>query len=184
MSQAVIRAVAPVLASLLMIAAAVSLLAILFGFAGGLLSTTSGALGVQGAIQEQVSISRLVIIQANSSGYISGSSDGKATMFVRNVGSTAVTLGRIVVSGYPTNSGFRSTVSSAFSAGSWSNPPGLTVTASSGTLAKGVSLSIVVVWPKTGGFTVPPNAPISGDVLTIKVTGTGGLTDVVTLVVP
>lgn len=180
----VTRAVAPVIASLLMVAASVALLAIFSGFAGGLISTTSSALGAQSTLQEQVTISRLIITEATSQEYISGSKDGNVTIFVRNVGNTAITLGRVVVSGYPTNTGFRSTISTAFSGGSWSTPTGLTVTAAGGTLSKGAWISIVIVWPKTGGFTVPPNAPSAGDVLAIKATGTGGLTDVVTIVVP
>jgi archaeal type IV pilus assembly protein PilA len=102
------KAVAPVLATLMMIAVAVAMSVIIFVWSQGFLSQTSSAAGGQQsqqniAAQSSLSIESAVFSDSGSS----GTNYGAITIVVRNVGSVGETLGSILITGVPTNVGLQ-----------------------------------------------------------------------------
>src|SRR3990172_11988450 len=100
------KAVAPVLATLLMIAVAVAMSVIIFMWSQGFLSQTSSSTGSQQGAQNQAAQSSVNIETAlfklnTTNTYANGteSNHGRMTLIVRNVGSVAVTVGSITVTG-------------------------------------------------------------------------------------
>src|SRR3990167_464512 len=93
------KAVAPVLATLLMIAVAVAMSVIIFMWSQGFLSQTSGSTGSQQGTQNQAAQSSINIeatVFNNTS----------ATIIVRNVGAVAISIGSMTVTGISSNAGF------------------------------------------------------------------------------
>ncbi|MDG6902717.1 MAG: hypothetical protein JRM80_12275 [Nitrososphaerota archaeon] len=95
------KAVAPVLATLMMIAVAVAMSVIIFVWSQGFLAQTSAAAGGQQSQQNLAASSGISIETA-----IFDTSSKTITIVVRNVGSVAETLGSLQISGVPSNSGF------------------------------------------------------------------------------
>jgi FlaG/FlaF family flagellin (archaellin) len=139
------KAVAPVLATLLMIAVAVSMSVIIFMWSQGFLSQTSESTGAQQGAQNQAAQSSIAI-----EAVLFDTTNKNATVVVRNVGAVAVKLGNIVMSGVSSNAGFK----------------GSQIKDASGTqLSKGQATSIEV----TGLTNLT-----SGDVVTVKATTEAG----------
>lgn len=141
------KAVAPVLATLLMIAVAVAMSVILFMWAQGFLSNNSGAIGSQQAAQNNAAQSSISIEQVGKNANLSMS------VVVRNVGAVAVSVGSYSIVGSSTNAGYASNVIKT------------TVYATCLTMAKGAACTQVT--PILTGLK-------SGDHLEIKVTTTAG----------
>jgi FlaG/FlaF family flagellin (archaellin) len=171
------KAVAPVLATLLMIAVAVSMSVIIFMWGQGFLSQTSEGTGAQQGAQNQAAQSSIAIEAAI---FETGTS-AKITLIVRNVGAVAVDLGSISVTGPSANAGFTGWVSATLSDGSWSTDASdesdttqyWTTDGGTSTLSKGSSATITLT--RTEGSSVDDDTAISsGDIITIKVTTTVG----------
>jgi len=94
------RAVAPVIATLLMVAVAVAMSVIIFMWSQGFLSNASSAVGGQQGVQNQAVQSSISIEGVTASGT-------SLDVMVRNVGSVSVSLGSYVVVGLSSNVGFR-----------------------------------------------------------------------------
>lgn len=113
------KAVAPVLATLLMIAVAVSMSVIIFMWSQGFLANTSSSTGSQQGAQNQAAQSSISIeaITATPSGGLSDGvvNHGNLTVFVRNVGAVQVTIASIILEGTSSNTGFNRTLSTALS---------------------------------------------------------------------
>ena len=167
------KAVAPVLATLMMIAVAVAMSVIIFVWAQGFLSQTSSAAGGQ---QSQQNIAAQSSISIDSATFSVGSG-GSVTMVVRNVGSVTETLGSLLVQGSPSNTngnGFTASgICTTFTASpsGCSGVTGATVSASvmSGDLKKGDADVITFTFGTTGG-----NYLADGDIINIKVATTAG----------
>ena len=138
------RAVSPVLATLMMVAVAVAMSVIIFTWSQGYLSQTGEAASRQQAAQNIAAQSSIIIESVRFD-----TTNNKIYVYVRNIGSVAVQPALAVATGYPTNSGFK-TSSTANYAGS--------------PLAKG----------GLGTFEIDASGLQSGDVITIKVTTTAG----------
>ena len=143
------KAVAPVLATLLMIAVAVAMSVIIFMWSQGFLSQTSSATGGQQGAQNVAAQSSVAIEIA----VFTTGTNGTSTVIVRNVGSVSVTLGSIVVQGSSSNGGFKTSVIDT------------TPTCTPATILKGSACTLTV----TGITNLA-----SGDVMTMKVTTTAG----------
>ncbi len=160
------QAVAPVLATLLMIAVAVAMSVIIFMWSQGFLSQTSSATGGQ---QGQQNVAAQSSVSIESATFTIGTT-GSASIIVRNVGAVSITIGSILVQGSSSNSGFQgSALAASFST---STTTVTTFTASSATCttsslltacgsSKGQSITISV----TGLTNLA-----SGDVINVKVT--------------
>ena len=134
------KAVAPVLATLLMIAVAVAMSVIIFMWSQGFLSNTSSATGSQQGAQN-VAAQSSINIESTTHSFPS-----TLTLYIRNVGSVSVTLGQCILSGISSNVGFRdSAIQTIFTAS---------------TISKGTSTSATIT---TSGI-------IAGDVITSKCT--------------
>jgi hypothetical protein len=128
-----------------MIAVAVSMSVIIFMWSQGFLSQTSESTGAQQGAQNQAAQSSIAI-----EAVLFDTSSAKVTVVVRNVGSVAVKLGNVVVTGISSNAGFT----------------GSQIKDTGGTqLSKGQATSIEVT-----GLT----GLKSGDVVTIKATTEAG----------
>jgi len=139
------KAVAPVLATLLMIAVAVAMSVILFMWSQGFLSNSSGAVGGQQGAQNQAAQSSVAISSATAS-----DSSTAVSIVVTNVGAVKVALGSISITPASGNSG------------TWSSLVDTTLGGCSKTsLNKGESTAC--------SETLGANAK-SGDTLNIKVT--------------
>jgi len=166
------RAVAPVLATLLMIAVAVAMSVIIFMWSQGFLSQTSESVGSQQGAQNQAAQSSIAI---ESTTFTIGSSKDNITIIVRNVGTVAVTLGSLSITGISSNAGFTGSLISTVSSGSLQTPTASdgsswTVSSTGGSLssiAKGESRTIKLTGPATAGSQTDIT---SGDVITVKVT--------------
>jgi FlaG/FlaF family flagellin (archaellin) len=143
------QAVAPVLATLLMIAVAVAMSVIIFMWSQGFLSQTSSATGGQQGAQNIAAQSSISIEMA----VFTTGANGTSTVIVRNVGSVSVTLGSIVVQGTSSNAGFKTAVINT--------APSCTPAA----IPKGSACTLTV----TGITNLA-----SGDVVSTKVTTTAG----------
>ena len=95
------KAVAPVLATLLMIAVAVAMSVIIFMWSQGFLSQTSSSTGSQQGAQNQAAQSSIAIESAtfqlnttNTGTNVTAATSG-STVIIRNVGAVAITLGSI-----------------------------------------------------------------------------------------
>jgi flagellin-like protein len=173
------KAVAPVLATLLMIAVAVSMSVVMFMWGQGFLSQTSEATGAQQGAQNQAAQSSIAI-EAVTFGV---GSNSWVNIIVRNVGAVAIELGTVTVTGISANTGFTGsiigTLSGSFTptasdGSSWSG------TASAISLPKGASAVIVLSTANAGSDTTLT----SGDLLTIKVTTSVGTFAQTSLTVP
>ncbi|MFQ6135048.1 MAG: archaellin/type IV pilin N-terminal domain-containing protein, partial [Nitrososphaerales archaeon] len=111
------QAVAPVLATLLMIAVAVSMSVIIFMWSQGFLSQTSESTGAQQGAQNVAAQSSIAIETVTFSGTT-------ATVYFRNVGAVSITPSLLTAQGLSSNTGFTGTAT---------NSTNLT----SGSLAKG-----------------------------------------------
>ena len=186
------KAVAPVLATLMMIAVAVAMSVIIFVWSQGFLSQTSSAAGGQQsqqniAAQSSISVELAVFTTGSShagGATCGGASDGtpKMTIVVRNVGSITETLGSLLISGNPSNAGFKgsitilsvsstatsspASVTSATDAGIW------TYSTSAAAPAKSASATISVCDTITGS--IPTTTISSGDIIIVKVSTTAG----------
>jgi flagellin-like protein len=100
MKQRTRKAVSPVLATLLMVAVAVAMSVIIFTWSQGFPSQTGEATGGQQAAQNVAAQSGIAIEAAT----FNLSSGVNATLYVRNVGSVAVTIGNAIATGPSTNS--------------------------------------------------------------------------------
>jgi FlaG/FlaF family flagellin (archaellin) len=160
------KAVAPVLATLLMIAVAVSMSVIIFMWGQGFLSQTSEGTGAQQGAQNQAAQSSIsveaVLFEASTS-------KPNITVVVRNVGAVAIELGSITVTGVTANSGFKGSLMGSIdttftltaSSGSWSG------SATATSISKGNSATITL----NGTTSATDDTVIqSGDIVTIKVT--------------
>jgi FlaG/FlaF family flagellin (archaellin) len=138
------KAVAPVLATLLMIAVAVAMSVIIFMWSQGFLSQTSESTGSQQGAQNQAAQSSVAIETITFSGTT-------ATVYFRNVGSVSITPALLTAQGISSNSGFTGTAT---------NSTNLT----SGSIAKGAGSS--------NAMTLSGLA--AGDVVSFKITTTAG----------
>ncbi len=172
-------AVAPVLATLLMIAVAVAMSVIIFMWSQGFLSQTSSATGGQQGAQNVAAQSSISIELAT---FTSSPTAPGITLVVRNVGAVSVTLGTIIIAGNTGNADFHGSVSvpvtistgalgtiTASDAGAWTSS-----SAGFNNIAKGKSVTLVLT--ATGATTTASTgtAITSGDVINIKVTTTVG----------
>ena len=140
------KAVAPVLATLLMIAVAVAMSVIIFMWSQGFLSQTSSSTGSQQGAQNQAAQSSIAIEVASFNGE-------NATIYFRNVGAVSITPALLVAQGITSNTGF---------SGSATNSSDLTVN------------SIPIAKGSCGLSTFTLSGLTSGDVVTIKITTTAG----------
>jgi len=177
--------VAPVLATLLMIAVAVAMSVIIFMWSQGFLSQTSESVGGQQGAQNVAAQSSIAIEAALFT--VASSTDTasipKIVTVIRNVGAVAVTLGSITVSGISSNSGFTGNLQYAWnstsyqniieSSGTWTMGAS-TDTSSEVQLAKGASVAVTMTETGTGLTSSDNTFLKSGDVITIKVTTTVG----------
>lgn len=100
------KAVAPVLATLLMIAVAVSMSVIIFMWAQGFLSQTSESTGSQQGSQNQAAQSSVAIENVLFNGT-------KATVYIRNVGAVSVIPAMGTAAGISSNAGFKTSAINA-----------------------------------------------------------------------
>src|SRR3990172_7678831 len=96
------KAVAPVLATLLMIAVAVAMSVIIFMWSQGFLSQTSQSTGSQQGAQNQAAQSSITIEVATFQP-TNSTSVSKASVIVRNVGAVAINIGSLTVTGISSN---------------------------------------------------------------------------------
>ncbi len=94
-------AVAPVIATLLMVAVAVAMSVIIFMWSQSFLAQTSESTGSQQGSQNQAAQSSIAIETIVNNG------NGTITVLVRNVGAISVNLGSITVSSLSSNAGFK-----------------------------------------------------------------------------
>ncbi len=186
------QAVAPVLATLLMIAVAVAMSVIIFMWSQGFLSQTSSATGGQQGAQNQAAQSSISIELAT---FTTTSGSPQITVIIRNVGAVSVTLGSVTVNGLSSNTGFQGTlvgsalpttgtnaggtcpcaitgtVTATPTDGTWSGTLVVTSTSKTATaisLAKGSSAVLTL---SGSALPTPTKTQVtSGDVLSIKVT--------------
>ncbi len=147
-------AVAPVLATLLMIAVAVSMSVIIFMWSQGFLAQTSESTGAQQGSQNQAAQSSISLETVTYSGTT-------ATVYFRNVGAVSVTPALLTAQGISSNAGFTGTIA---------NSTNLT----SDSIAKGVG--------GTNAMTL--SGLTAGDIVTYKITTTAGTFAQATYTVP
>ncbi len=140
------QAVAPVLATLLMIAVAVSMSVIIFMWSQGFLSQTSESTGAQQGSQNQAAQSSIAVETVTFSGTT-------ATVYFRNVGAVSITPALLTAQGLSSNTGFTGTATNSSA-----------LVSGTGTLAKGIG----------GNEALTLSGLTSGDVLTFKITTTVG----------
>ena len=140
------KAVAPVLATLLMIAVAVAMSVIIFMWSQGFLSQTSQSTGSQQGAQNQAAQSSIAIEQVTFSG-------PTATVYFRNVGAVAITPAFLTASGINSNNGFKTSATNSSA-----------ITAGGSTLNKGAG----------GSYAMTLTNLTPGDVVTFKITTTAG----------
>ncbi len=150
------RAVAPVLATLLMVAVAVAMSVIIFMWSQSFLAQTSESTGSQQGSQNQAAQSS-ISIEA-----VLFNADDTATILIRNVGGISTSLGSITVSALSNNDGFNS---------NFIKLTGFTEP----NLGKGEG---------TAETTDELTGLASGDVITVKVTTTAGTFAQATYTVP
>ncbi len=138
------KAVAPVLATLLVIAVGVSLSVILFIWSQGFLSQNSESISSQQGAQNQVAQSSIVLEAVTFSGTTT-------TVYFRNGGAVSITPALLIAQGISSNYGFTGTAT---------NSTNLT----SGSLANGVG----------GSNAMTLSGLASGDVVMFKITTTAG----------
>ncbi len=169
------QAVAPVLATLLMIAVAVAMSVIIFMWSQGFLSQTSSATGGQQGAQNQAAQSSISIETATFNTATSGTcatsvNNPCATIIVRNVGAVSVTLGSVLLQGSSSNSGFKisitdTTLPLTAASNGLCVPP--TTTPAQTTCAGPKGTAITISEGVLTGLT-------SGDVINVKVSTTVG----------
>ncbi len=179
------KAVAPVLATLLMIAVAVAMSVIIFMWSQGFLSQTSESTGSQQGSQNQAAQSSVAI---ESALFVTSDTVPSFIMSVRNVGAVAVSLGQVTISGVSSNAKFTGYIQAPVSGASLgtivsSDSAATFTTTGTGTLngiAKGSAATIKI----TVGGTVSTLKLGSGDTVTIKVTTGVGTFAQATFTVP
>jgi flagellin-like protein len=184
------KGVAPVLATLLMIAVAVSMSVIIFMWSQGFLSQTSASAGSQQGVQNQaaqssISIETVTFVTSQST---DTATSPKITLIVRNVGAVSIGLGSVTVQGISSNTGFKGSLTYA-----WTSTASTDVTETSCTwvidashdtssevqAAKGAAVVFSLTETTTTGDPCASGGTgdtriLSGDVLNIKVTTTVG----------
>lgn len=164
-------AVAPVLATLLMIAVAVAMSVIIFMWSQGFLAGTSDSTGSQQGSQNQAAQSSISIETAT----FSVGSTSNITTIVRNVGAVAVSLGSISVTGISSNAGFSGSVIGTVTSGALPDAnlietsntwQGSMTTDTLSSIAKGAGVVISIGATTSSGDT----KLAAGDVITIKIT--------------
>jgi len=177
------KAVAPVLATLMMIAVAVAMSVIIFVWSQGFLSQTSSAAGGQQsqqniAAQSSVSIELVSFTSATSASTgcpTSAGTECAMTIVIRNVGAVAETLGSLTVTGSSSNSGFSGTFvvpTLACTPGNTLNPvaAGGYKCGGTGSAVTGTSSDITpAVWEISSGTTYTSSIP-KGSSVTLKLT--------------
>jgi FlaG/FlaF family flagellin (archaellin) len=173
------KAVAPVLATLLMIAVAVSMSVIIFMWGQGFLSQTSEGTGAQQGAQNQAAQSS-VAIEAVLFNPNATSNTATISIIVRNVGAVAIKLGAVSITGLSANAEMTGNVLGTLSDSTWtvtgSDDSGNQSWSASGgtsTLSKGEAATIVFTRTDDTGE-ADDTWFDSGDVITIKVTTTVG----------
>jgi flagellin-like protein len=96
------KAVSPVLATLMMVAVAVAMSVIIFTWSQSFLSQTSEAASGQQAAQNIAAQSGILIESATFA-----TSTDEVTIYIRNVGAVSNTIGSIIVTGRPDNTGMK-----------------------------------------------------------------------------
>lgn len=185
------KAVAPVLATLLMIAVAVAMSVIIFMWSQGFLSQTSESTGAQQGSQNQAAQSSVSIETS-----LFDASTNKTTIVVRNVGAVAVSIGSVSISGPSSNAGFTGSILLNIPAsGTISTSSDVTKTSSATisvsptaassykNIAKATSLVIAIDAAQTGS-TANNNDIKNGDTITVKVTTAVGTFAQATFTVP
>tara|TARA_B100001971_G_C18141712_1_gene510728 strand:- start:37 stop:546 length:510 start_codon:yes stop_codon:yes gene_type:complete len=142
------KAVAPVLATLLMIAVAVAMSVIIFMWSQGFLAGTADSTGSQQGAQNQAAQSSISIEASTFS-----TTTNTSIVIVRNVGAVAVQLGNIIATGISSNTGF-------------SGANTIDINNATFTLSKGASVNIDL----SAAFFNSGGGLASGDVVTMKVT--------------
>lgn len=169
------KAVAPVLATLLMVAVAVAMSVIIFMWSQGFLAQTSESTGSQQGTQNQAAQSSISIENALFTSGATGTNvvnTPRITILIRNVGAVAVKLGSVSVSGPSSNAGFTGTllVGSLAASGAVTANDGLwAYVLSSVSIPKGGSATLTIT-QATVNATIPLTEVLSGDTLTLKVT--------------
>ena len=193
--------VSAVISALLMVAIAVSLSVALFVSTTGYLSGLTSALGNQQPGQSRAAQTLLTIESTTAKAYSAGfPSDGYVVLYVRNVGSVALTIGSLSVTAPPTNGGQTKSFSSLLSDTTWSQPySGVQVcselTSQSNCDVSGLcsapvqSLSTLTSSQNTARIWIAwcsgaSPAPKSGDAFQIQVSTTVGASNIVTINVP
>jgi flagellin-like protein len=190
------RAVSPVLATLMMVAVAVALSVIIFTWSQSFLSQTSEAASGQQAAQNIAAQSGILIESATFA-----TSTDEVTIYIRNVGAVSNTIGSIIVTGRPDNTGMTKSLTLLVDASGThvkvtANPSspvasvkvngvGINLGSEDSNadplkgLAKGSSVSVLIDLDGSSGYDIK-----SGDVITIKVTTAAGTFAQATYTVP
>lgn len=170
------KAVAPVIATLLMIAVAVAMSVIIFMWSQGFLAGTSESTGSQQGSQNQAAQSSISIETVTGT---ASDTAPKLTLLVRNVGAISINVGSITITGLSSNSKF---VGSLIATVSTSNTTNLIVTPNDAVgVWKGnaTTLNGFAALPKGGGLVISLRCTgctsgqtriASGDVVTVKIT--------------
>ena len=186
------KGVSPVLATLMMVAVAVAMSVIIFTWSQGFLSQTGEAASAQQAAQN-VAAQSGIIIEAVTATASTTAANGTATIYVRNVGASSISLGSVNVVGRSGNSGFKAAIVNASLAPNTSyfyyatgKKLGIN-TPNPLTLAKGAGATITVNFAKKGTTTDDDDNDYElhrGDLITVKVTTTAGTFAQATYIVP
>lgn len=173
------KGLAPVVATLLLIAIASGIAVVVFAWSQGFLGNASGAVGSQQGAQNQASQSSISI---ESMTFTAGTSGSNAlntpviTIVIRNVGSVTVTLGSASINGPSTNAGFKGSlvVSTLSTSGSVTSTDGSwTYNLAATSIAKGACDGLVLT-QGTEQATIPMTQVLVGDLINAKVTTTVG----------
>lgn len=175
------KAVAPVLATLMMIAVAVAMSVIIFVWSQGFLSQTSSAAGGQQSQQNLAASSGISIEAAVFTPGNSGTGTGQVIVVIRNVGSVSEVIGSFQIDGVPSNAGFKGADICPFSSGTatcttpggTSSHPNTATLSSTTSIGKGssVTLTYTIVSTNVAGNEQALN---SGDSLNLKITTSVG----------
>jgi len=182
------KAVAPVIATLLMIAVAVAMSVIIFMWSQGFLSNTSNATGGQQGAQNQAAQSPISVESATFVAWSSTAST-TATIVIRDVGAVGVTIGTVTISGGSANTGLTQPITFTVPAtgGGTVNVVAKTTTGISAltdvdaAIGKGNALTLTITF--TTGTTTGYKLA-SGDTINVKATTNVGTFSQISYTVP
>ncbi len=171
------KAVAPVLATLLMIAVAVAMSVIIFMWSQGFLAQTSESTGSQQGSQNQAAQSSIAIETVTgtpTSGTV-GSNTTTLTVLARNVGAIAINVGSLTITGLSSNTRFNGSLIAIATGDTTmavtSSPTGGWAALASAEGLEAVSKGGGIIITLTGTNLGPKQNQLApGDVVTVKLT--------------